>query len=176
MLLEDPINPRHNIEGSENIDLDLLAMPNIDLESLVSEREHNKILLVTANLLDKLAVEITLKDLNIIDRFQGVSSVQEAVSEILSSWQMRSTGFAMVIIDPSHEQISFMDATNLIKGTIRQNKIPYMPKIVKIIGYVARQNRKSNSTEAKRDGRSSYDLCKPISKQTFTKMFTELNY
>ena len=151
-------------------------MPSRDLESLANEREHNKILLVTANLLDKLAVEITLKDLNIIDRFQGVSSVQEAVTEITSSWQMQSNGFAMVIIDPSHEQVSFMEAINLIRATIRQHKIPYMPKIVKIIGYPARQNRKSNGMEAQRDGTSSYDLCKPISKQSFTKMFTELNY
>ena len=103
MLLTGPNALRRDFEGSEQIDIDFSEVPTNDLDSLVGERSQNKILLVTANLLDKLAVEITLKDLNLIDRFVSVTSLEDAVSEIASSWQVQSSGYAMVIIDLSHE-------------------------------------------------------------------------
>ena len=85
MLLNNP----HGMHVSEQIDLNQLELEadfndiiTDELDSFVGERKQNKILLITANLLDKLAFEITLKDLNLNNYFVGVSSVQDAALEI----------------------------------------------------------------------------------------------
>eukprot|EP00354_Favella_ehrenbergii_P011679 CAMPEP_0170470584 /NCGR_PEP_ID=MMETSP0123-20130129/13003_1 /TAXON_ID=182087 /ORGANISM="Favella ehrenbergii, Strain Fehren 1" /LENGTH=75 /DNA_ID=CAMNT_0010737777 /DNA_START=279 /DNA_END=506 /DNA_ORIENTATION=- len=70
-------------------------------------------MLITDNVLEKLSVQISLKDLNLKDKLTCVGNIRDALHEMSSRWYEDSIGYAIVILD-------FCQSDLMIKAAIEE--------------------------------------------------------
>ena len=135
----------------------------------------NRIMLVTRNVIDKLAIQFTLNSFNLQSRLTTAISIDEAIDKLRQHFMETngSYGFAIVIMD--FEQVRLKSESTCIdqfeQGLV-DYEIPYQPKIVLLNSGIV----KGQQLRQLKAMNISYLLSKPVLRQDFVKMFKELKF
>lgn len=137
------------------------------------ELDLRRILLVTPNIIDKLAVKFTLKSINLESKLSTAVTIEEAVY-LIKTLQVDSQGtqgFAVLILDLGqfNKQISL--SLYELQRSLIENDVPYIPKIVNLSSdFVSKKKKKMKSLNI------AYELSKPVTKRDMIKMLKKLSY
>ena len=155
------------------------SLGSLDLGSAKTTDDHSsqlnlsKILVVTSNVMDKLAMQFTLNELSLKDQLQFAQTVLEAGQLIVQLFE-KSTfteGFAIIIIDAEVEQENKLKQTiDKFKRNLADHQITYQPKIVLLSAGVKLKKEKLIQLGI------DYLLSKPIFKQDFIRLFKAIKY
>ena len=106
-------------------------------------------LLVSNNVLDRLAIIHTMKELNLQRRLSTTNSIEEAAEMIFKLYveSQGGQGFAFVIFILELESEFVKSAVKQFKKSIQAKNVPYAPKIV-ILNSI--QNKINQGEEAER--------------------------
>ena len=134
-------------------------------------------MLVTKNVIDRLAFQFTMKDLSLQEKLTSVLSVDDALKNIQDQHKdltRTNEGYAMVLLDLEDNSNAGMIRNQVknLRQSMRDKKLSYTPKIV-LFSCVKKTSKKQSYLKSLG---VDYQLCKPIRMQDFIKMCGYLKY